>query len=152
MMERKAKISELRQLGRTYASIAELYGVSRQRIQQIMTELPRKGKKARAEHRKWKLSCPQWYKLQARAANNKIKVAVLYHYGKGDCACVKCGFRDIRALSIDHIEGNGNKHRKEDKLSGTSLYRWLMKNNFPEGYQTLCMNCQWIKKAENNEY
>ena len=42
-------------------------------------------------------------------------------------------------LAIDHINGGGNKHRKElknDKLPG-----WLAKNNFPEGFRILCHNC-----------
>jgi hypothetical protein len=34
---------------------------------------------------------------------------------------------------------------------GLEFYRWLIKNNYPEGYQTLCMNDQFIKKAENKE-
>ena len=63
--------------------------------------------------------------------------------------CVKCGFNDLRALSIDHINGGGDKDRREvDK----QIYRWLRKNNYPEGYQTLCMNCQFIKRAENKEW
>lgn len=24
--------------------------------------------------------------------------------------------------------------------------------NYPEGFQTLCMNCQFVKRAERNEY
>ncbi len=74
-----------------------------------------------------------------------IKSSVLTHYGGGKCACVKCGFSDIRALSIDHIEGNGTAHRKTLKRGGLSFYKWLVDNKLPEGYQTLCMNCQFIK-------
>ncbi len=35
---------------------------------------------------------------------------------------------------------------------GHHLYRWLKKETYPEGYQTLCMNCQALKKHENKEY
>ena len=55
---------------------------------------------------------------------------------------------DIRALSIDHINSDGASHRKE---VGNGMYRWLLKNNFPEGFQVLCMNCQFIKRETNNE-
>ena len=81
-----------------------------------------------------------------------LKATVLTHYGKGKLACVFCGFDDIRALSIDHINSKGNEERREIKpqrwqrFTGVEFYRWLKKNNYPEGYQTLCMNCQWIKR------
>lgn len=54
----------------------------------------------------------------------------------------------MACLSIDHIKGGGNKHLK---LIKGNLYNWLIKNNFPTGFQTLCMNCQFIKRYENNE-
>lgn len=85
--------------------------------------------------------------------NARIRVEVLTHYGNGKCACVKCGFDDIRALSLDHINGNGGEHRKKTgKIGGIDFYNWLRHNNLPVGYQTLCMNCQFIKIHENKEY
>lgn len=82
----------------------------------------------------------------------KVKLEVLTHYGNGKCACVKCGFSNAIALTIDHINGDGAIHRKENRyVRGNHVYEWLKKNNFPLGYQTLCMNCQFIKRSENNE-
>jgi len=82
-----------------------------------------------------------------------LKLKLLAYYGNGKVACVKCGFDDTRALSIDHINGNGNTHKKENNISsGTDFYRYLKREDFPEGYQTLCMNCQYIKKSENKEW
>jgi len=61
--------------------------------------------------------------------------------------CKKCGFDNVDALSIDHIHNGGNKHRRElNSKAGYNFYWWLIKNNFPKGYQVLCMNCQFIKK------
>ena len=60
----------------------------------------------------------------------------------------KCGFSDIRALTLDKIAGN---HKEVIKLYGNDLYKFLIKNDYPEGWQVLCMNCQWIKRWENNE-
>ena len=77
---------------------------------------------------------------------DKIKVFQAY---SPDLTCQHCGFTDLRALSIDHIKGGGTQDRKI--RSGYALYRWLIKNNFPEGFQVLCMNCQFIKRVENNE-
>ena len=79
------------------------------------------------------------------------KKKVLTHYGNGILACVRCGFSDIRALSIDHIEGDGTQHRKNRTQGGTNFYAWLVRNNYPSGFQTLCMNCNWIKRVENKE-
>jgi len=31
---------------------------------------------------------------------------------------------------------------------GSRFYYWLRRQGYPEGYQTLCMNCQWIKRSE----
>jgi hypothetical protein len=81
-----------------------------------------------------------------------LKLKVVTYYGNGICACVKCGFSDIRALTIDHINGEGHKHRKDSSIRGNHVYLWLKKNNYPEGFQTLCMNCQMIKRARNKEY
>jgi hypothetical protein len=67
--------------------------------------------------------------------------------------CQRCGFDDIRALSIDHINGGGRKHTREMKLrsDGRALYEWIKEDNYPQGFQVLCMNCQWIKRDENLE-
>ena len=86
------------------------------------------------------------HKISIRRLNQKTKV--YNHYCNGDIKCKKCGKNDLRYLSIDHINGGGRKHRKE---IGAYLPAWLIKNNFPEGYQILCMNCQFKKRVENNE-
>lgn len=82
-----------------------------------------------------------------------LRTTILTYYGDGKMVCVRCGFSDIRALSIDHINGNGNKHRQEilGKKETSGFYRWLVRENFPTGFQTLCMNCQFIKRSEQRE-
>ena len=83
-----------------------------------------------------------------RLVYEEKKIEVLAHYsGVNFPSCSKCGFSDIRALSIDHI----NRRNGDDK-SGNKLYRWLIKEDFPEGYQTLCMNCQFIKRTVEGEW
>ena len=73
----------------------------------------------------------------------KKKVEILSYYSDGAMVCAHCGFGDIRALSIDHIDGGGAPHRRK---TGNDVYGWLKRNNFPEGYQVLCMNCQHGKR------
>jgi hypothetical protein len=71
------------------------------------------------------------------------KIETITHYG-GKCTC--CGETQMEFLSIDHINGNGNEHRQKIKrYGGWNFYNWLKKNNYPEGYQVLCMNCNTAK-------
>lgn len=82
------------------------------------------------------------------------KQKVIYEYSNGTNVCVSCGFKDIRALTIDHINGDGSIERKllGNKGRGSHFYIYLKINNFPKGYQVLCMNCQFIKRHNNKEY
>lgn len=62
--------------------------------------------------------------------------------------CIKCGFSDVRALQIDHINGGGWDARKKG-ITGYKLCGDVLKN--PSLYQCLCANCNWIKRYENHE-
>jgi len=86
-----------------------------------------------------------------QAYHTKVKIAVLEHYGNGECACVECGEKRLACLSIDHLNGGGNKHRKENTGYGNNFYLWLKRHSYPSGYQTLCMNCQYVKREEKKE-
>jgi len=88
-------------------------------------------------------------KARARERNRLLKVTVIGKYSPS-LSCSRCGFSDMRALSIDHINGGGTRHHAIVG-HGTVFYQWLQKNNCPEGFQVLCMNCQWIKRQERNE-
>lgn len=81
-----------------------------------------------------------------------LKLEILAHYGKGECACVRCGEERIVCLTIDHIEGRGNRHRQGKLRTTPMFYRWLQNNNYPTEYQTLCMNCQFEKRFKNKEF
>jgi hypothetical protein len=57
---------------------------------------------------------------------------------------VCCGETEPLFLTLDHINGGGNKHRREIKESGKgsgSFYEWLKRNGYPPGFQVLCQNC-----------
>jgi len=115
----------------------------------------------RDQVRKWRAANPDRQRrhgLQQLEARRQLKQEVLTHYGGGKCACVKCGESRLACLSIDHINGYGNEFRREaetffnTRASGSALYRWLKQAGYPDGYQTLCMNCQFVKRVENREY
>jgi len=82
-------------------------------------------------------------RLQERESKSKsrykLKLDILKHYG---AYCFCCNETTIEFLSIDHIDGNGNKHRKDNNIKGgVWLYKWLIDNNYPSGFQILCHNC-----------
>lgn len=85
------------------------------------------------EHTEHKLELNRRYAM-------KIRTQVLEHYGNR-CAC--CGETENHFLSIDHINGGGTEHRKT--IGSRNIYRWLWKNNYPDGFQLLCYNCNLAK-------
>ena len=78
-----------------------------------------------------------------RASRIRNKQAAINRYGG---KCVFCGEDKLIFLTIDHINDNGTEHRRETGMwCGTGTYRWLKKNNYPEGFQTACFNCNSAK-------
>jgi hypothetical protein len=86
----------------------------------------------------------------AQRSKSKLKREVISHYSGGSMACARCGYSDIRALGLDHINGDGARQRKLGS-AGNGFYFWLRTNRYPEGFQVLCMNCNWLKREENSE-
>lgn len=78
------------------------------------------------------LRCLKRISRGRRALRNEVKQA----YG-GKCSC--CGEADFRFLTVDHINNDGAEHRRQ--ISGSRIYNYLKKNNFPGGFQILCWNC-----------
>jgi hypothetical protein len=81
----------------------------------------------------------QKYRVTIEKARRQLKIDAINAYG-GRCAC--CGVDNYEFMAIDHIHGNGNKHRKDNKTGGgQQFYRWLKKQNYPSGFRVLCHNC-----------
>jgi hypothetical protein len=75
----------------------------------------------------------------------QVRDEVYRAYGGYRCAC--CGETERMFLSIDHVNNDGAIHKRTHRLrTGEQMYRWLKRNNFPAGFQILCMNCQWGKR------
>jgi hypothetical protein len=94
--------------------------------------------------RKYRKQDPEKFRKHDRNKLEKLRDEVFNTYGKS-CAC--CGESEPAFLQIDHIDGNGNQHRKEvlKHISGTSFYTWLRSRGFPPGFRTLCSNCNFAK-------
>lgn len=64
--------------------------------------------------------------------------------------CSNCGFSDIRALQIDHVNGGGsNKERNRNSSYYKKVAKSIEKNE--KEFQILCANCNWIKRWEKGE-
>lgn len=99
------------------------------------------------ENKRWKENNKEKWseknKIYSKNYDIKCKKLVFKHYGE-KCAC--CKESEKMFLTIDYIEGGGEKHRKQ---IGRKINRWLVANNFPKGFQTLCFNCNWGKHINN---
>jgi len=71
----------------------------------------------------------------------------------GGAFCSRCGFKDKRALQLDHVKGGGKKELR-DLRGNSNMTSYYIRN--PElakqTLQVLCANCNWIKREENKEY
>jgi hypothetical protein len=91
----------------------------------------------------------------AKKSQQKQRWIVLIHYGGNPPKCACCGESNYEFLTMDHINGGGIKHRIEisngkgasylqfqgRRYNPRAFYKWLIDNNFPEGFRVLCMNC-----------
>jgi hypothetical protein len=80
-------------------------------------------------------------KLKEREYNQRYqaerRVAVLQHYGKV-CAC--CGTDERLQITC---QAQGIKYPDR----GSSFYNWLIRNNFPPGFEVLCSSCALSKRT-----
>jgi hypothetical protein len=81
-------------------------------------------------------------RIKARAASRSrdYRLMVLRHYSEGSPVCACCGERHIEFLCVDHVNGGGNRHRKEIG-GGSRTFLWLIRQGFPAGFRVLCHNC-----------
>lgn len=115
----------------------------------------------RAATAKWQIvNRDRWLDIQRKGRRRRLierKQTVMQHYG--NCRCKKCGIADMDVLTIDHKdEAHGRAERKRLSTGfkasvglytnggSANLYRYLIENDFPQGYQVLCFNCN-IKKC-----
>lgn len=123
-------------------------------------------KKRQAEKaRKWRAENRERFKATQKRAYDKVRLEILTHYSGGIPKCACCGESGLPFLTIDHIDGKGADHRREIgmvqgtalqtanqkikvNIGGNGLPYWLKKNNYPEGFQILCANCNFAKRQK----
>lgn len=80
----------------------------------------------------------------SREVTQRMRELVYHQYGNR-CSC--CGEDNPLFLTLDHVNNDGHKVRKVHGMSG-ALYRWVIRNGFPDVLQLLCYNCN-MGKARN---
>ena len=96
---------------------------------------------------------------------NRLKILKYYSKSLSNSnipCCNCCGENShVDFLAIDHIRGSKQmdlepelkKLNYSSKLRNQNLHRWILKNDFPDGFQILCTNCNFAKgmKKNNNQ-
>ena len=121
-----------------------------------LTDEERRANK-RALGRKYQKTPKQKANRKKVHENNRFKI--LEYYSKtlsnSDIPCCRCcGFNEhIDFLAIDHIAGKKQmdsipelvKLGYSSEMQQESLKLWIIRNDFPDGFQTLCHNCNMAK-------
>lgn len=77
---------------------------------------------------------PEYFREACRKSYLKIKQSIIAVYG-GKCLC---GVDDQALLTVDHIGGGGNAHRRVTH----SMFQAVAKEGCPKDkYRILCWNC-----------
>ena len=118
--------------GRCKACTRAYYLLNRERIIKKSNENQKKNKMQR--------------RIYTRQYARDSRISVIEHLGG---KCIRCGFSDIRALQVDHVNGGG---RKELKIINYRAYHKKIISDKTNSYQLLCANCNQIKKIENGEH
>jgi hypothetical protein len=98
-------------------------------------------------------------KIRINKYQRNLRRTILEHYsGSIPAQCIQCGEKRYQCLELDHIHDNGAEHGKilcKSKVYrayrgvNSYIYRDIKKNNYPDGFQTLCSNCHSIKTKGN---
>lgn len=88
-------------------------------------------------------------RTRANERTKQMRLKCLNYYSNNDIKCACCLEKHIEFMTIDHMNNDGAEHRRKitgsTRGSGARLYQWLIKNNFPPGFQVLCINCNMAR-------
>lgn len=141
---------KLKEKHKEYMQTPEAKQKAKDRLKKHIEKIGREAWNERS--RKWRKENPAKVKAQYAVEAKRLqelKDETFKTYGGYKCVC--CGENNQKFLTIDHIDNNGGFHRKQMRLSGgvSHFYKWLKRNDYPNGYQVLCMNCNWGKGKNN---
>lgn len=86
-------------------------------------------------------------KIRLKIYWTALKTRVFEHYSQERVCCACCGESNMAFLTLDHINNDGAEHRRKIGRGFYQTLTWIKQNNFPEGFQVLCYNCNQAKKT-----
>ena len=103
-------------------------------------------------------SAPE-YKAERKKERDNTRLKILQYYSKrlskSNIPCCRCCGENsnIGFLALDHIAGKKEMDSEPELVelgyssswNSTALLKWIIKNNFPKGFQILCHNCNLAK-------
>ena len=103
-------------------------------------------------------------KAKGKERRDDRRLKILQHYSKrlskSNIPCCRCCGKNshIEFLAIDHIAGKKQMDSEPElvelgyssSLRSKGLQYWIIKNNFPKGFQILCHNCNYAKGIRRN--
>jgi hypothetical protein len=99
-------------------------------------------------HKQWHKDNPSKVRSYSRTTHRNVRQRVLELLG---AKCIKCGFDDPRALTIDHVNGDGHQDRKQ--FSNTQICQNILQGRVDRSnYQILYENHNRIKQIEEKEF
>lgn len=150
-------LKEFRKSGHSYMNISRLTGLGYRTVYRYLNErcrlndlkiqrayYDRNNKKIIKYTKEYRVKNFERIRLYQKARTQRKRLMVLNHYSNNSPKCACCCETIIQFLSIDHVDNNGKSHRR--LIGGSSqLVSWLIKNNYPKGFQILCFNCNLSK-------
>ena len=106
--------------------------------------LEKKRAGGRASYHNNRVKNKEKHNARRRFYTAKCRFLAIRHYSQGTFACACCGDTRYEGLEVDHLNNDGNKHRREI-VKGQDIPRWLIRNDYPEGFQILCGICNKSK-------
>lgn len=104
-----------------------------------MTVSDKRRKQLQTANKKWRTERKKDYQAYEKRYRAALRKATLEAYGS---KCVCCAETEPKFLTIDHINNDGAKHRKEIGQGSVPLMLYLKNNNYPtDSFQCLCWNC-----------
>lgn len=89
-----------------------------------------------------------WSNYYYKWVKRQIVLAV---YTKQTFKCQKCGFDDMNCLVLDHVNDD-SWHNHNPYTCGSENYSEAIRENFPDKFQVLCRNCNWLKELERRQH
>jgi len=151
--ERKAKIRE--------------YYYKNKKKRQAYSKKPEVKAKAKEYYKKNKIERKRYQtnnaeRIEKIRFEKRLKILQVYskRLSNSDIPCCRCCGENfhIDFLSVDHIAGRREMDSElelkklgySSKLARNGLMRWIINNNFPDGFQILCTNCNFAKGMKKN--